>query len=227
MEGIFNKVPLLTILTFVSYITYFSYKAGEAVFFGNPISLIQVDFSTLIFTLLRVSVILLGLSFIVWFFIATDSKFVDSTRMSVIAIILMNAFFWVTGKGFNLKSLLVSIAVYVLVYGFCHFTRDIISGVGEVKDKKYSILGFSLCLIIISFLIGNYFGPYFQMLKDTESNVVISEYKDGFLTMKCHPDFSKTFAVLDLKSKVLKDVDVNYLVRKNLVGECNSALKYE
>lgn len=227
MEGIFNKVPILTFLTFVSYVTYFSYKAGESVFFGSPVSLIQVDFTTLIFTLLRVSIILLALSFIVWFFIVTDSGFLNSTRVSIIAFAFVNLFNWLTGKGFSFKTFIISILVYVLVYGFCHFAKDLISGVGAIRDKKNSLFGFSSLLLIISFLSGNYFGPSFNILKDAEGNVIISEYKDGFLSMKCHSDFSKTYSVIEIKGKVLSKVDKDYFVRNDLKGECNKKLSFE
>lgn len=226
MDEIFKKVPLLSFLTFVSYVTYFSYKAGESVFFGSPVSLIQVDFTTLIFTLLRVSMILLALSFIVWFFIVTKSGFLNATRVSIISFAFVNLFGWLTGKGFSLKAFIVSILVYVLVYGFCHFAKNIMSDVSEIKGKGSSFFGFSFLLLIISFLSGNYFGPGFSILKDAEGNVIISEYKDGFLSMKCHSDFSKTFSIIEIKGRVLKNVDKDYLVRNNLKGECNRSIKY-
>lgn len=227
MEGIFNKVPFLTFLTFVSYVTYFSYKAGESLFYGNPISLIQVDFITLIFTLLRVSIILMLLAFIAWFFIATDSRFLSSTQVSVFALAIVNAFEFINGNDFRFKSFIISVAVYVVVYGFSHFAKDLVLRECSLKDKKYSILGFSISLVTISFFSGNYFGPSFQILKDTDGNVIISEYKDGFLSMKCHSDWSKSFAVIDLKEKVLTTVDKDYLVRMNLVGECNPNIKFK
>ncbi|TWD31566.1 hypothetical protein [Pantoea sp. SJZ147] len=227
MEGIFNKVPFITALTFASYITYFSYKAGESLFYGSPISLIQVDFITLIFALLRVSVFLMVLSLVVYIFIVTNSGFWDSTKVSVLALIFVNIVDMVGGKGFNYKTIIVSAAVYVLVFGFCHFTKKIIKCNGSIIDNKMSLSGLLFSWLAISFLTGNYFGPAFQILKDADGNVIISEFKDGFLSMKCNADFSKSFTVIDIKDKKMSNVEKNYLVRNNLIGECNKNLVFK
>lgn len=226
MDGVFNKVPFLTVLTFLSYITYFSFKTGESLFYGSPISLIQVDFTTLVFSLLRVAIFLVFLAAIVGYFIVTKSKFVNATVVSVFGFSIVSFVNWYRGGEFDVVTFTVSILVYVVVYSAAHFTRNVLVGDGGLSGNRASAIGSLVCLVIISFFCGNYFGSYPIIMKDRGGNVIISEFKDGFLTLKCHDDLKKSFLVMDIKDKVLTEVDKKYLVRKFLIGECNPDIKY-
>ncbi|WP_409076059.1 hypothetical protein ACF2G4_20215 (plasmid) [Pantoea sp. C3] len=227
MDGFINKIPFLTVLTFLSYITYFSYKAGESYFYGYPISLIQVDFSTLIFTLMRVSIFLLFFAGIMWFFIASKSTFWDSLVFSTFSYVFVQVMDYFARGEFNFKSMVVSLSLFVVVFALCHFNKTLLNKEIATSQKKGAAIGSLLGLVAISFFTGNYFGPLLSVMEDNEGNVIISEFKDGFLTLKCHNNLSKSFTVIDIKDKKLSNINHEYLVRRFMAGECNPTLKYD
>lgn len=227
MDGIFNRIPILTALTFLSYITYFSYKTGESFFYGYPISFIQVDFSTLIFTLMRVSILLLLFAGIMWFFIVTKSTYWDSFFFSAFSYIFVSGIDYLVRGEFDIKSGFVNLLMLSVVFVLCHFYIKLSAKDVALREKIRPALGSMLGLIIISFFMGNYFGPMFSIMEDNEGNVIVSEFKDGFLTLKCYDDLSKSFSVIDIKDKKLNNVSRDYLTRHFIVGECNPSMHYE
>lgn len=45
-----SNISIITLITFMSYATYVFYKLGNSVYYGYPISLIWIDFNSLVLT---------------------------------------------------------------------------------------------------------------------------------------------------------------------------------
>ena len=55
-----SNISIITLITFMSYATYVFYKLGNSVYYGYPISLIWIDFNSLVLTLVQNAIIIIA-----------------------------------------------------------------------------------------------------------------------------------------------------------------------
>lgn len=55
-----SNISITTLITFMSYATYVFYKLGNSVYYGYPISLIWIDFNSLVLTLVQNAIIIIA-----------------------------------------------------------------------------------------------------------------------------------------------------------------------
>ncbi|MGX4867720.1 hypothetical protein ACUYFY_16940 [Enterobacter kobei] len=212
-----NNISIITLVTFLSYVTYVFYKIGNSVYFGYPLSLIWVDFNSLVLTVVQNSIIIVAI------FLLLRSAYRSSYGL------LHNIF--VISAGMIAPMIIfgdLSLEWRVLVINLILFTIIFLLNTclkRTLQQKEYTIFSkwgvrTLLSYLLLVFYIGNYYPSIFDSAYTDENQIIVSTNGSEALLLSCDRNGNKVIKINSILNKKIYSQSNDILVRNWFVSEC-------
>lgn len=184
-------IPTVTIITSVLFFAVYAFKVGEAVYFGYPVYYINLDVTEVVN--LAIKMLFFIFAFASVLFVKEDKKpwKKNSKTYFVVFLVLFYAFSTylnVSGGDWDAVSLIDLPAVIGAGMLMVFFGKECFKKQDDQWFLSLPASGMTLVLMaIFSFLVGvNYHRQFPEILwKTNDGDIVVSQYKDGFLLKHC------------------------------------------
>lgn len=214
-----RKISITTIITFSSYMAYMCYRFGESIFYGYPITLIWTDLNNLVSTLLQNSIILLAYFGMLWVAIKRKETILYNLLMILFAIsgaIAVNYDYFIE----DYQGVLLCVAIFIFVFTLSSLIQTVMEyeAVGRSVNLTCGVLLVAFCGLAT--LTGNYFASIKTLMVDSQNLIIVADYKDKVVKIKCNRNGDRQIIVSSLDDNNLKSVPNNFFKRDWLVGKC-------
>ncbi len=212
-----NNISIITLVTFLSYVTYVFYKMGNSVYFGYPLSLIWVDFNSLVLTIVQNSIIIVAI------FILLRSAYRSRNgllqNIIVISVGMIAPMIIFGDLSLEWKALVINLLLFSLVFLLNTCLKR------TLQEKSYTIfskwgLRTLLCYLLLVLYIGNYSPSIFNSAYIDGNEIIVSTNGSEALLLSCDSDGNKVIKIKSILDKKINSQNNGILVRNWLVSEC-------
>lgn len=212
-----SNISIITLITFLSYATYVFYKLGNSVYYGYPISLIWIDFNSLVLTLVQNAIIIIAV-----FLLLRNAYRSSNTLFHNIAIISAGMMVPMLILGDILlewKFFIINLILFVSIF----FLNSCLKKIFQEKSKSFFSKWAAWTLITYFFLVfylGNYTPNIFNHIYTVEDEIIISTNGSEALLLSCDSEGNKTIKIKSILDKKIHSKSNDILVRNWFVSEC-------
>lgn len=212
-----SNISIITLITFLSYATYVFYKLGNSVYYGYPISLIWIDFNSLVLTLVQNAIIIIAV-----FLLLRNAYRSSNTLFHNIAIIsagMMAPMLILGDILLEWKFFIINLILFVSIF----FLNSCLKKIFQEKSKSFFSKWAAWTLITYFFLVfylGNYTPSIFNHIYTVEDEIIISTNGSEALLLSCDSEGNKTIKIKSILDKKIHSKSNDILVRNWFVSEC-------
>lgn len=212
-----SNISIITLITFLSYATYVFYKLGNSVYYGYPISLIWIDFNSLVLTLVQNAIIIIAV-----FLLLRNAYRSSNTLFHNIAIIsagMMAPMLILGDILLEWKFFIINLILFVSIF----FLNSCLKKIFQEKSKSFFSKWATWTLITYFFLVfylGNYTPSIFNHIYTVEDEIIISTNGSEALLLSCDSEGNKTIKIKSILDKKIHSKSNDILVRNWFVSEC-------
>lgn len=212
-----NNISIITLVTFLSYVTYVFYKMGNSVYFGYPLSLIWVDFNSLVLTIVQNSIIIVAI------FILLRSAYRSPNglfqNIFVISIGMIAPMMIFGDLSLEWRVLVINFILFAIIFLLNTCVKR------TLQEKKYTIFSkwgvwTLLSYLLLVFYIGNYYPSIFNSAYTDETEIIVSTNGSEALLLSCDRDGNKVIKIKSILDTKIHSQSNDILVRNWFVSEC-------
>lgn len=212
-----SNISIITLITFMSYATYVFYKLGNSVYYGYPISLIWIDFNSLVLTLVQNAIIIIAV-----FLLLRNAYRSSNTLFHHITIIsagMMAPMLILGDILLEWKFFIINLILFVSIF----LLNICLKKIFQEKSKSFFSKWAAWTLItyfFLAFYIGNYTPNIFNHIYTGEDEIIISTNGSEALLLSCDIEGNKTIKIKSILDKKIHSKSNDILVRNWFVSEC-------
>ncbi len=195
-----SNISIITLITFMSYATYVFYKLGNSVYYGYPISLIWIDFNSLVLTLVQYAIIIIAV-----FLLLRNAYRSSNTLFHHITIIsagMMAPMLILGDILLEWKFFIINLILFVSIF----LPNSCLKKIFQEKSKSFFSKWAAWTLItyfFLTFYIGNYTPNIFNHIYTGEDEIIISTNGSEALLLSCDIEGNKTIKIKSILDKKL------------------------
>lgn len=200
-----HKISTITILTGLAYVAYISIRFGESVYFGYPVDFIWTDINSLLIALMKNSLIILALSWVIYKSIISGSGFISNLASLVGGV--LGTSLW------NVKIFIGSfsgVAIMVLIFLLIFASASLIKKITSKADSGSNLVLAFIMYVIMCILIGNWWSSILPVLINEKDEIIVANYKDKIIKIGCHNGVKK------VSLSTLGDIEIKTTTHPNL-----------
>ena len=156
-----SNISIITLITFMSYATYVFYKLGNSVYYGYPISLIWIDFNSLVLTLVQNAIIIIAV------FILLRNAYRSSNTLfhniTVISTGMMAPMLILGDILMEWKFFIINLILFVSIFLLNSCLKKTFQEKSKSLFSKWSVWTL-ITYFFIAFYIGNYMPKVFNCI---------------------------------------------------------------
>ncbi|BEB81431.1 hypothetical protein VEE24_17880 [Escherichia coli] len=193
-----SNISIITLITFMSYATYVFYKLGNSVYYGYPISLIWIDFNSLVLTLVQYAIIIIAV-----FLLLRNAYRSSNTLFHHITIIsagMMAPMLILGDILLEWKFFIINLILFVSIF----LPNSCLKKIFQEKSKSFFSKWAAWTLItyfFLTFYIGNYTPNIFNHIYTGEDEIIISTNGSEALLLSCDIEGNKTIKIKSILDK--------------------------
>lgn len=212
-----NNIPIITLVTFLSYVTYVSYKIGNSIYFGYPLSLIWVDFNSLVLMIVQNSIIIVAI------FILLRSAYRSSNgllhNIFVISVGMIAPMIIFGDLSLRWKVIVMNLILFTMIFLLNTCLNRALQEKTHTIFSKWGMRAL-LSYLFLVFYIGNYYPSIFNSIYTDENEIIVSTNGSEVLLLSCDSDGNKVIKIKSILDKKIHSQSNEILVRNWLVSEC-------
>lgn len=212
-----SNISIITLITFLSYATYVFYKLGNSVYYGYPISLIWIDFNSLVLTLVQNAIIIIAV------FLLLRNAYRSSNTLfhniTVISVGMMAPMLILGDILLEWKFFIINLILFVSIF----LLNSCLKKTFQEKAKSFFSKWTFWTLItyfFLAFYMGNYTPNVFNHIYTGEGEIIISTNGSEALLLACDSEGNKTIKIKSILDKEIHSNSNDILVRNWFVSEC-------
>lgn len=212
-----SNISIITLITFLSYATYVFYKLGNSVYYGYPISLIWIDFNSLVLTLVQNAIIIIAV------FLLLRNAYRSSNTLfhniTVISVGMMAPMLILGDILLEWKFFIINLILFVSIF----LLNSCLKKTFQEKEKSFFSKWTFWTLItyfFLAFYMGNYTPNVFNHIYTGEGEIIISTNGSEALLLACDSEGNKTIKIKSILDKEIHSNSNDILVRNWFVSEC-------
>lgn len=212
-----NNISIITLITFLSYATYVFYKIGNSVYYGYPISLIWIDFNSLVITLMQNAIIIIAV------FLLLRNAYRSSNNLfhniTVISSGMMAPILILGDIFLEWKFFVINLILFTLIFLLNSCLKKTLQEKSKSFFSKWTVRTLITYFFLV-FYIGNYTPNIFEHIYINEKEMIISTNGSQALLLSCDREGNKTIKIKSILDKNIHSKSNDILVRNWFISEC-------
>lgn len=212
------NIPIISLVTFLSYATYIFYELGGSVYFGYPIGLLRIDFSSLVITLIQNSIVIIAMYMLLRSAFRSGRKFLDNIFVISGGLFIPMLVYGDLQREW--RNVFLNLILFSLIFLLNSSLKKSVSEKSTFVLTRLSVQTILLYFALV-FYIGNYAASILPTLQTGGREIIVSTNGSEAVLVSCNDDGNKIVQVKSILNETIESKISDMLIRNWFVSECH------